>query len=136
MRLPSFRRVFSEDFDSQYKQLLDKLSGTINTGIEVLYNALNNNITFKDNIACTITEFSVKVDSSGTPVGGASFRLSNTLKIEGLFVISATDTTSAGSYPPGAVFISFTQSNQSVTINNIRGLTPGNNYTIKVIALN
>lgn len=136
MKLPSFRRIFSEDFDQQYKQLLDKLSGTINTGVEVLYNALNNNLTFSDNFACTVADVTVSVDSNGTPTGTASFRLSNTLKVQGLFVISATDNTQTGVYPPGAVFISFTQSGQSITINNIRGLTPGHQYTIRVIALN
>lgn len=135
MKLPSFRRLFSNDFEGQYKDLLDKLSGTINTGIETLYEALNNKITFSDNIACTIGEFTVTVDSTGKPVGGSSFRLNNTLKVEGLFVISATDNTS-GAYPPGAVFVSFTQSGQSVIINNIRGLTAGSSYTLKVIALN
>lgn len=136
MRLPSFRRLFSNDFDDQYKQLLDKLSGTVNTGIEVLYNALNNNLTFKDNMASTVAEFTVKVDSSGTPIGGASFKLSNTQKVEGLFVINATDLTEVGSYPPGAVFVSYTPNSDNIVINNIRGLKANNQYRIKVIALN
>lgn len=136
MKLPSFRRIFSNDFDGQYKQLLDKLSGTINSGIEVLYEALNNKLTFTDNFACTVAEFTVTVDANGSPTGTASFRLSNTLKIEGLFVISASDTANTSLYPPGAVFVSGTPSGTSYIINNIRGLTPGREYRIKVIALN
>lgn len=136
MKLPNFRRIFSNDFDGQYKQLLDKLSGTINSGIEVLYEALNNKLTFKDNFAATVAEFSVTVDDTGTPTGSTSFRLSNSLKVEGLFVISAVDAQNSTLYPPGAVSVSGTPSNTSYIINNIRGLTPGRKYTIKVIALN
>lgn len=136
MRLPSFRRLFSTDYDQQYKDLLDGLSGTINSGIEVIYEALNNRLTFSENFAATIGEFNVKVDENGTPQGLTSFKLNNTLKVIGLFVIYATDNTSVGSYPPGAIFVSFTQKDQIMTINNVRGLTPGNIYTIRVVALN
>jgi len=136
MRLPSFRRVFSTDFESEYKGLLDKLSGTINTGIETLYDALNNKLTFKDNFAATVAEFNVTVDSNGTPTGTSSFRLSNSLKVEGLLVISAVDVANSALYPPGAVMVNGTPSNNSFIINNIRGLTAGRQYRIKVIALN
>ncbi len=136
MRLPSFRRIFSTDFEDEYKGLLDKLSGTINTGIEALYDALNNKLTFSDNFACTVAEFSVIVDNNGTPTGSTSFRLANTSKVQGLFVISAVDTANSSLYPPGAVFVSGTPSTSSYIINNIRGLTAGRKYTIKVIALN
>lgn len=136
MRLPNFRRVFSTDFEDQYKGLLDKLSGTINSGIEALYDALNNKLTFNDNFAATVAEFSVTVDANGTPNGSVSFRLSNTLKVQGIFVISAIDAGNSALYPPGAVFVSGTPSSNSYIINNIRGLTPGRKYTLKVIALN
>lgn len=136
MKLPSFRRIFSTDFDDQYKGLLDKLSGTINTGIEALYDALNNKLTFKDNFAATIAEIVTTVDSNGTPTGSTSFKLSNTLKVEGILVISAVDTKNTTIYPPGAVFVSGVPSGNSFIINNIRGLTAGREYRLKLIALN
>jgi len=136
MKLPNFRRIFSNDFKEEYKELLDGLSGTVNTGIEVLYNALNNNLTFKDNFAATVAEVSIRTDASGTPIGGATFRLSNSLKVEGLIVISAINSGNASIYPTGGVFLSFLQSNQTVSITNATGLVPGQTYTVKVIALN
>lgn len=136
MRMPSFRRIFSSDFDDQYKGLLDKLSGTINSGIEALYDALNNKLTFQDNFAATVAEFTVTVDSNGTPTGTSSFKLSNTQKVQGVFVIAAQDTSNTSLYPPGAVFVTGTPSSNSFIINNIRGLTAGREYRIKVIALN
>jgi len=136
MRLPNYRRIFSNDFDSQFKELLDKLSGTLNSGIEVIYEALNNKLTFRDNFAATVAEFTVTVDNNGIPTGTTSFKLSNSLKIEGLFVISATDTSNATLYPPGSVFVSGNPSNTSYIISNIRGLTPGREYRIKVVVLN
>jgi hypothetical protein len=136
MKLPNYRRIFSSDFDAQYKELLDKLSGTINSGVEVLYEALNGRLNFSDNFAATVTSFSVTVDSNGTPTGTTSFKLANTQKVTGLLIASCTDDNSSVLYPPGAPFISFTQSAQSITVNNIRGLTAGRSYTIGVIALN
>lgn len=136
MRLPSFRRLYSSDFDGQYKSLLDKLSGTINTGIEVLYNALNNNITFSDNIACTVATVNATVDTNGTPTGNVSFKLSNNLTVIGVFVINAIDLTSSGSFPPGAVSCSFTPNSNNLVITNIRGLTANHQYKLTIIALN
>lgn len=136
MRLPNFRRLFSSDFKAEYKELIDTLSGTINSGVEVLYEALNNKLTFSENFAATVATFSVIVDSNGTPTGTTSIRLSNTLKVEGLLVIGVTDTTDATSYPTGAPLVSFTQSSQSLIINNVKGLIAGHSYSIKVIALN
>lgn len=136
MKLPGYRRLFSEDFDAQYKGLLDRLSGALNSGVEVLYQALNNGLTFSDNMAATIGEFTIKVDANGNPVSTTSFKLNNTQKVIGLFPISISNLTQPGAYPPGGVTVSFSPNSDQMIITNVTGLTAGNQYRIRVIALN
>lgn len=130
----------TSDFDSQYSGLLSRLSGALNTGIEVLYQVLNNNITFTDNIACTVADVSVQVDSSGKIVGTSSFKLNNTQPVKGVLVIQCTNNSSANAAPTGGVFVTFAtntnNNNNNLSITNVTGLVAGNKYTLRVIALN
>jgi hypothetical protein len=142
VKLPSFRRIYSGDFNSQYKGLLDQLSGTINTGIEALYQVLNNNVSFSDNIACTVATVNVTVDSKGNTVGNCTFKLSNTQPIIGVFPIMCKNNTNTSAAPVGGIFITYTTSSNattssnSVVVTNVTGLTAGNQYSITMIALN
>lgn len=136
MRLPNFRRLLSQDYQADFKGLIDTLSGSLNYGIEVLYSALNNNISLKDNIACTVAEFNVEVTADGTPKSTTSFKLKSTQKVEGLIVISAINTADSTIYPPGAVFVNYTGNSDTVIINNIKGLSTNVQYRIKAVAFN
>lgn len=141
MKLPTFRRVFSSDYNTQYKQLLDALSGTINTGIEVLYNVLNNNVSLSDNIACTVGTFTVKVNSDGslpsTQGTVATVKLNNTQTVQGVVVLNVTDTSTTGSSAPaGAVMVSYSVSGQTLNITSVTGLIASHSYNIKVVAFN
>jgi hypothetical protein len=139
LKIPGFRRLYSGDFDPQYRGLLDKLSGTINTGIEVLYRVLNNNITFADNMAATIADVAVQVDASGAVIGTTSFKLNNTMQVQGVIVTMVTNNTD-NTPPIGGVFATFTtnntNNNNNLVITNVTGLAVNKKYTLRVIALN
>lgn len=134
MKLPSFRRLFSSDFPAQFKQLIDTLSVSLNNGIEVLYEALNNQITLRDNISCTVKDITLAVNANGVPTQNSSIKLNTTNKVEGCVVISAINQTNSATYPSSGVFISFTQNSNTLIINNIAGLQPGQQYTLRVVA--
>ena len=136
MKIPSFRRLYSSDYNATYKQLLDTLSGTINTGIETLYSALNNNLTLSDNLACTVGNVTVTVDSTGTPVSTTSVKLSNTLTIQGVVPLQVVDNTNSSNYPAGGVTISYSVNGQSINITNITGLIVGHSYNIRMVVFN
>ena len=136
MRLPNFKRLMKQDYAEQFQDFVETLSSSLNYGIEVLYSALNNNLTLKDNLACTIAEFNVTVGATGAPTATTSFTLSNNLRVEGIVVLAVTNNVNAATYPPSAVFINFTSQSDSVIINNITGLTSGISYKIKVVAFN
>ena len=51
MKLPSFRRILEQDYKPDDQDLVKTLASSLNYGIEVLYDALNGKLTFRDNIA-------------------------------------------------------------------------------------
>jgi len=134
MKLPSFRRLFSGDFAVQYKQLIDTMAVSLNNGIELLYQALNNGLTLRDNISCTVKDITLSVDANGTPTQNSAIKLNNTNKVDGVKVISAINQTNSGTYPTNGVFISFSQTSATLNITNITGLQSGQQYTLRVVA--
>jgi hypothetical protein len=136
MKLPSFKRLFKGDFDEKEQNLVDKMSYTINSGIEVLYEALNKRLNFSDNFNSSQHTLSVTVDSSGKPVQTTVFSSNISGNAVGILVLKATaGTDTAPVYPTSAPFISYTQNNQSFTITNVKGLTAGISYTLTFVVM-
>lgn len=134
MKLPSFRRIFQNDYPAQFKQLIEILSVSLNNGIEVLYQALNNGLTLEDNVLGTSATATITTDANGTPTKGSTFVLSSANKVNGIIVLSATNQTNPGTFPSGGVFISGTQSGTTFNITNITGLQAGQTYSVKLFA--
>lgn len=134
MKLPTFRRLFKSDYETDEQKIVEKLSGPLNSGIEVLYEALNNKLDFENNFQATARSIQIEVDSNGIPKGTTIFTLINSNRINGVLVRRVENLTNPGSYPLGAPFITFTQNTDRVTINHITGLIPDNQYLISVLA--
>lgn len=135
MKLPSFRRLFEQDYPPDYQELVRQLSVSINYGFEPLYELLNGKFSFTDNSASIIRTFNVQVDASGKPTTKTVIQKTSTDRFEGFVVIQAQNITNSSVYPTGGVFISYTETTSTVVIDNITGLPPGNIFTIKVFGL-
>lgn len=137
MKLPSFKRLNTKDYKEEFKDLIDKLSLSLNQGIESLYDAVNKKLTLRDNISCTVKDITVIVDSSGLPTADLIFALGNSLRIDGVSVIRVENKTNPETYPSNGVFATYTQSGDittnKITINHITGLTAGNEYSIRIV---
>lgn len=134
MKLPSFRRLIKSDYKEEYQGLIETLSFSLNNGIEVLYQTLNKAVSLRDNVACTVKDIDVQVDSNGIPVGSLRFSLDNTNRILGLFVLNAINTKNPSVLPTSGVFVSFSQENKTVIINNIKGLPSNQPFTLTIVA--
>lgn len=134
MKLPSFRRLIKSDYKEEYQGLIETLSFSLNNGIEVLYQTLNKAVSLRDNVACTVKDIDVQVDSSGIPIGSLRFSLDNTNRILGLFVLNAINTKNPSVLPTSGVFVSFSQENKTVIINNIKGLPSNQQFTLTIVA--
>lgn len=108
---------------------------SLNNGIEVLYQALANQLTFRDNVKCTVIDVTLTVDATGKPTQGGTFALTFAGNVDGVFVTMATNQVNSNVYPLGAVMVSGVQSNATFIISNVTGLQANTSYTIRVIAL-
>lgn len=134
MKLPSFRRILKTDYAEEYRNLIETLSFSINNGVEVLYQAFNKAISLRENIACTVKDIDVEVDSTGKPKGRVSFTLDTSGRILGVVVLNAINTKNPGVLPTSGVFVTFTQESKTIIVNNIKGLPEGQPFTLTVVA--
>jgi threonine dehydrogenase-like Zn-dependent dehydrogenase len=136
-KLKGYKRVITSDFDAQYKDLVEQLGGTLNDSFNDLYFAVNGRLDIRSNIACTVRDIDIIVDSTGNPVNRTIFTLTNPqAQVLGITVISAINQSNSNIYPTGQPFISFSPIQGGILINNITGLQANQRYTVRLIAWN
>lgn len=134
MKIPSFKRIIKQDYDEEYRNLIDKLASSLNIGIETLYNLANNRISLTDNIAAVRKSFQIQVDATGKPISGTTnISFGSTITgVAGTKVIRAQNVNNPASYVVSAPFISYTQNGTSIDINNITGLPANQTFLLTV----
>jgi len=135
VKLPSYRRIFHDDYPPETQEIIKKLSVSLNIGVESLYEALNGKLNFEDNFNATTKDVEFAVDSNGIPIGDASMQIGNTETISGLQIIKYENLTNPASYPTGGITICYTQSADIITFDHVSGLPEGENVRLRVIAL-
>jgi hypothetical protein len=133
MKLPALRRLVKEDFEQQYKELVGKIGQVVNSATENISLALNKNLTFADNMSCSIVNITISVDSSGNPINSTSFPSNLSSKTNHLWITRAVCSTNPSTYVTGAPFVSWVDNNGQVTINNITGLPANTSFNITMI---
>lgn len=131
---PNFSRLDKGDFKKEYQDLVDRLGYILNPFMEQTNKAFKGKIDFQ-NLNQQIFTINVIVDASGTPVQKTQYKSTLNTKVFGVSVLSATNSTSPSSYPSATPFVSFTQAEDIVTINNISGLTANNKYSLNILSI-
>lgn len=126
--LDNTRRIKTDDFQPEYRQLVAQLGEVLNFFMEQVTNTVNGKLDFS-NLASSVRTITITVDASGVPI--ASAQLSTDFNVKGVVVLSAKNLTSSTTYPTGAPFISF----QSITTNKfeikkITGLPANNKFEL------
>lgn len=134
MKLKSYRRLITQDFEEEDQKLIEQMSSPINNAFNELYFTLNGRTSLRDNLFCTIKEIEIIVDANGKPNVTTSFILDKQGQVIGTDVLDAKNLTNSALFPTGKPFISFIQNGNSVIINNITNLQANNRYFIRVIA--
>lgn len=131
MKITGFKRVIKEDFPQDEQPLIDRLSNALNSYLEQLYYAFNNNISIRENLLAQTVQLRLKVDANGKPDNN---QLNYTLKtrplgITVMAVYNMTDTTPLS----GAPFVVFSISGSVINISQITGLVPGKAYELTLV---
>lgn len=134
MILPSFKNIISSDFPKQYYDLMNQLALLLNNTLSSVFQCLSNGVSINDNIACTVKDVTLTVNSSGTPANPAVFLLDTSNNVRGTTVIQAINQVNSTVYPTAAVMVFGAQNGNMYTINNVTGLQANTSYTIRVIA--
>jgi len=131
-KLPSFRRLYEQDYPPESQELIRQLAVSINAGFEQLYDLLNGKLTIEDNLASKVKTIQVMVNSSGVPTSKVSIKKATTDRISGLIVVRVDNLTNSTTYPTSGVFITFTEATDTILVNHITGLVANNLYQINV----
>jgi len=131
-RLPNFKRLYKNDYDPDNQSFIEKLSFPINIGFELLYDALNNKLTREDNLLANVVEVTVSVNANGVPTTTSSFGITNITKAQGIVVERATNITNPAVYPTSGVFLTWTQSRNTIIIQHIAGLPANNQFQLRM----
>lgn len=130
-RLPSIKRILREDL----KDAPPWVSGIIdplNNFMQAVYTALNNNITFSENVASFIKEVSYTTPS-GYPVMD-DIKFTSTLKTKATSVL-LMQAYERSTYrpPPGPVYIPWIEDDGMIIVSPVTGLEAGKTYILRLL---
>jgi hypothetical protein len=132
VRLPTSKKVLREDVKGA-PSWINPLIDTLNSFMETVYQAMNRNITFSENIGCVIKELTYKTPST-YPTGVDEVEFTSTLKVRatGLMLMQAYEKV-LYTPPPGPVYIPWTENAGMIRIGTITGLEADKTYLIRIL---
>lgn len=133
MKFESPKRLIREDVSEEDRALAEKVGGIINSSFEQIAKLFDNNLSIEDNFNQSKKDIIITVNTSGTPITAVQFKTDISGNCAGIQVIKAENQTNVRTYPTGCPFISFSESNGVITVNNITNLQANNKYKLKLI---
>ena len=129
-KLPSIRRLRTDEFPSKYNDLTSKLVYGINQFFEPVYNALNKRLNFVDNFQAIDVE--VSFTAPITDNNKVAFRNTLGLPIRAV-IIRRVDNNTDNERLQAAPFVEFENGENQVILVNSVGFTAGKDYTIRLL---
>lgn len=129
-KLNEVKRIRSEDYPGDFKQFAERLGFLLNPFLDQLVRAFNKNINITDNLNQELKTLDITVDANGNTDRTVAFQKSIQGSIAGITVIRALNRATPGTAPLAAPFVSYTDSNNTITITNCKGLAAGVRYTL------
>lgn len=134
MKIPGYRGINKTDYKPDDQPLVEQLSDVINSSFRIVYEALGGKLDITNNFKGVVKVLEVELNSSGEPKIPTAFKASSTDRIVGCTVLKAENLTDSNTYPTAAPFISYSQSNDIITINHIAGLPANNVFRLTIKA--
>ena len=133
-QLPQQRRISREDF-TEAPHWFDKMILILTSFMNDVYQALNGNLTFADNVSGMIKSFRI---TAGAAAANNTFTFTHTLKKKPEGVLLMQVTAVSGNYSPvtSAVTLSWRLNDDGqIVIDAITGLTNGTSYDLRVLVI-
>lgn len=134
-RIQGFKRIVTEDFSEKDRPIADKIGYSVNIFADDVSHALDKNLTIEDNLNMNKVDLLVLVDSAGKPTSSTQFKTQLNNACAGIQVIKAESVGRTTVYPTGTPFISFTEGNSIITVNNITNLPTGTQFKLKLLLI-
>lgn len=132
MRLPTQKKVLKEDLKGA-PGWVDNLIQPVNAFMENVYQCLNKNVTFTDNIASFIYTLTYKTPST-YPAGVDPVEFLNQLKTKPIGVLVTQAFDKATYEPaPGPVYVPWVENNGTIILGTITGLAVNKSYLIRLV---
>lgn len=132
MKLPSQKKILREDLKDA-PPYVNGIIEPVNSFMESVYQSLNKNITFGENIASFIKEL-IYTTPSTYPSGVENVSFQNTLRTRpiGIFLMQVYERTTYVP-PPGPVYVPWVDDNGTLVIYPITGLEASKTYLIRLV---
>jgi hypothetical protein len=137
-KLPTTKKILREDLKDA-PGWIDRLLSPLNSFMDSIYYALDKNITFTENIACTIK----KVEFTTLPTYGTGNltdhwqvqRFTHNLKNKpfGISLEKVEQKSNTYAVITNPVFIDWSEGNGIITLNYVTGLEPSSTYILTLL---
>ena len=128
--IDTVKRINVDEFKDDDKEIAERIGNVYNYFAEQVTNAINGNLDY-ENLNRALITLTVIVDVNGTP--SQTTRFAAKVGVKGTHVIRAVNTTNRVNFVEGQPFISYLASGDGFyTIENIKGLNTGDQYTLYV----
>lgn len=132
MKLPNVRRILKEDLGGIVPDWTLGLIGPLNSFMESVYQTLNRNVTFSENIASFIVELIIKTDGSGV-ISETTFlnQLKGGVRAQAVLVCQIYNKVT---YAPIAnTGMAWSTDGVNITISEINGLDVSSTYVARLL---
>jgi hypothetical protein len=131
-KLPPIKRLIVEEFDKEYRSLLQKLLYPVNQFFESVSNSLNNSLTFSENFAAQ--ELDIEITAPISPSNSTNFKSALRGPCKGIICTRVEDLTIPTDVLSSAPFVQFNNDSNQITIINVTGLTATHKYRLHLVA--
>ena len=121
------KKININDFSSANKEDISRIARSLNPFYDEVEKALRNTLSYE------YITFTITVDASGIPVNSVALPISDVSLLKGFIAVSAVN--SAGTFPTGSPFISYTINKNSVIITHVSGLPANTKFTLNILAV-
>ena len=134
-RVPDIKGIKTDDMETEYKNLVDRVAYSVNTFMDQSIYLFNGNIDFQ-NLNQSVKDIDIQIDSSGNLINPPSIRTELNTKVQGVLCIKATNLLDSSVYPTSAPWVSFDILNSStISLLNVSGLQNDSQYRLRLLLI-